>query len=141
MSATTTTDLPLSVDPPAENGSEDRLAVAASKLRTKRSLPADRWFQLAGAVFMGLGILAIIGGWYGVSHTARAWRQTPYLVSGGLLGLALTFIGGFAYFAYWMTRLVEQGNRQIEVLERMERLMFERAEEPAPSPRRRRPPA
>ena len=140
MSATTT-ELPLSVDPPAENGSEDRLAVAASKLRTRRSLPVDRWFQLAGAVFMCLGLLAIIGGWYGVSHTARTWRQTPYLVSGGLLGLALTFVGGFAYFAYWMTRLVEQGNRQLEVLERMERRMSERPEEAAPAPRRRRPPA
>ena len=140
MSATTT-ELPLSVDPPAENGTEDRLAVAASKLRTRRSLPVDRWFQLAGAVFMCLGILAIIGGWYGVSHTARTWRQTPYLVSGGLLGLALTFIGGFAYFAYWMTRLVEQGNRQLEVLERMELRMSERLEDPAPAPRRRRPPA
>ena len=47
-------------------------------------------------------------GWYGVSHTTRQWRQTPYLVSGGILGLGLIFIGGFAYFSYWMTRMVEE---------------------------------
>jgi hypothetical protein len=98
----------------------DRLAAGAAKLRSRRRLPIDKGFQLAGAALIGIGLLAIAGGWYGVSHTARQWRQTPYVVSGGLLGVALVFTGGFAYFAYWMTRLVEQTHRQTAVLERIE---------------------
>jgi hypothetical protein len=98
----------------------DRLQAASARLRSRRSLPIDRGFQLAGAALLGIGLLAIVAGWYGVSHTARQWRQTPYVVSGGVLGLALVFIGGFAYFSYWLTRLVEQGQRQTAVLERIE---------------------
>ena len=101
----------------------DRLSRDTSKLRSRASLPVDRLFQRAGAVLLGVGLLAIVGGWYGVAHTARAWRQTPYLVSGGLLGLALVFIGCFAYFAFWLTRLVEQSNRQTAVLERIEQAL------------------
>ena len=102
---------------------DDRLARETASLRSRRSLPIDRWFQLAGAAMLGIGLLAIVAGWYGVSHTAREWRQTPYVVSGGLLGLALVFTGGFAYFAHWMTRMVEQSHRQTAVLERIERAL------------------
>ena len=98
----------------------ERLRVETGKLRTRKGLPVDKWFQLGGGVFLCVGLLAIVAGAYGVSHTARTWRQTPYVVSGGLLGLALVFIGGFAYFAFWLTKLVEQGNAQIAVLERIE---------------------
>jgi hypothetical protein len=121
----TTTELPTegeilaAVDAP----SEDRLTSRAATLRPRASVPVDRWFQLAGAVFIAVGLLAIIAGWYGVSHTARQWRQTPYLMSGGVLGLGLIFIGGFSYFAFWMTKLVQQTHRQTAVLERIERAM------------------
>ena len=107
-------------EPVVIESERDRLSQATSKLRSRRSLPLDRMFQRIGGALLGIGLLAIVGGWYGVSHTARAWRQTPYVVSGGLLGLALVFIGCFAYFAYWLTRLVDQSNRQIAVLERIE---------------------
>lgn len=105
------------------NERDRRLTAEASKLRTSGGVSADRGFQLAGGVLILLGVLAIIAGWYGVSHTAREWRQTPYLLSGGILGLALVFTGGFAYFAFWLTRLVEQTHRQTAVLERIERAL------------------
>lgn len=116
---TTTTD-PATEHVVVEPDDDDRLSRRTRRLRTRRGLPIDRMFQRIGAALLGIGLLAIISGWYGVSHTARAWRQTPYVVSGGLLGLALVFIGCFAYFAYWLTRLVEQSNRQTAVLERIE---------------------
>ena len=120
---TITGDPPIEV--PTDAGSteaegEDRLAVAASKLRLRAGIPIDRWLQIAGTALPFLGLLAIIAAWYGVSHTAREWRQTPYVVSGGLLGLGLIFLGGFTYFAYWLTKLVEQTHRQTAVLERIE---------------------
>ena len=108
-------------DPPRPgDGEGDRLGDEAAKLRSRASVPVDRWFQLAGAALMGIGVLAIIAGWYGVAHTARQWRQTPYVLSGGVLGLALVFVGAFAYFAFWLTRLVESTQRQTAVLERIE---------------------
>jgi hypothetical protein len=119
VTATTSppTDPAAPLAPPAR---DDHLATAAAKLRPRRAIPLDRWFQLAGAVLPILGLLAIVGGWYGVSHTARAWRQTPYVVSGGLLGLGLIFLGGFSYFGFWLTRLAQATRQQTAVLERIE---------------------
>ena len=97
----------------------DRLSRQTAKLRSRASVPIDRWFQRFGAVLMSIGILAIVGGWYGVAHTARQWRQTPYIMSGGVLGLALVIAGGFAYYGYWLTRLVEQSQKQAAILDRL----------------------
>ena len=121
MTATTTDptgEIPVAV---ATDGGDDKLAAAASKLRSRTSVPVDKGFQVVAAALIGIGILAIVGGWYGVSHTAREWRQTPYLVSGGLLGLALVVVGGVGYLGFWLTKLVESANRQTAVLERLER--------------------
>jgi hypothetical protein len=107
---------------------DDRLAVETAKLRGRRRLPLDQWFQLAGAVLPLLGLLSILVAWYGVSHTARTWRQTPYVVSGGLLGLGLIFLGGFSYFAFWLTKLVQETRQQTAVLERIEAQLSGRTE-------------
>lgn len=111
---------------------QDRLAAETSKLRARGGLTVDRIFQLAGTALPVLGILAIVVAWYGVSHTAREWRQTPYLVSGGLLGLGLIFLGGFAYFSYWLTKLVDASHRQTAVLERIEAALAARGDVAAP---------
>lgn len=62
-----------------------------------------------GALLMPLGIFAIFLGWYGVAHTKYQYDQLPYVVSGGLLGLGLVFLGGFLYFGAWLARI---GNEQ-----------------------------
>ena len=116
-----------------QNGDEryQRLAEATSKLRGRTALGPDKWFQLIGGVLLSVGLMAIIAGWYGASHTTREWRQTPYVVSGGLLGLGLIFIGGFAYFSYWMTRVVEESRVQTMYLESIENLLRQQVESPA----------
>ena len=58
-----------------------------------------------GAILMPLGLIAIFLGWYGVAHTKYQYDQLPYVVSGGLLGLALVFLGGFLYFGAWLARI------------------------------------
>lgn len=60
---------------------------------------------VAGAVLMPLGIIAIALGWYGVAHSHYLYDQNTYLVSGGLLGLGLVFLGGFLYFGAWLARM------------------------------------
>jgi hypothetical protein len=60
---------------------------------------------VAGAVMLPLGLVVIILGWYGAAHTPYSYDQLSYLVSGGLLGLGLTFTGGFLYFGAWLARI------------------------------------
>lgn len=85
---------------PASKPAADPAAVRDQRYRT---------IQLAlftvGAVLMPAGILAIILGWYGVAHTKYQYNQLPYVVSGGLLGLGLVFLGGFLYFGAWLAKV------------------------------------
>lgn len=63
----------------------------------------------AGAILMPLGIVAIVLGYYGASNTPYQYEQFSYLVSGGMLGLGLTFLGGFLYFGAWLARIAADG--------------------------------
>ncbi|HWH27987.1 MAG TPA: hypothetical protein VNU26_03320 [Mycobacteriales bacterium] len=47
----------------------------------------------AGLVLAGLGLLAIGIGWNGAAGQLALLGQMPYLISGGLLGLALVILG------------------------------------------------
>ena len=63
----------------------------------------------AGAVLLPLGLVVIVLGWYGAANTPYQYDQLSYLVSGGLLGLGLTFVGGFLYFGAWLARIADDG--------------------------------
>lgn len=63
----------------------------------------------AGAVLLPLGLVVIVLGWYGAANTPYEYDQISYLVSGGLLGLGLTFVGGFLYFGAWLARIAADG--------------------------------
>jgi hypothetical protein len=60
---------------------------------------------VSGAVLLPLGLVVIVLGWYGAAHTPYQYDQLSYLVSGGMLGLGLTFCGGFLYFGAWLARI------------------------------------
>jgi hypothetical protein len=60
---------------------------------------------VGGAVLLPTGLIVIGLGWYGVAHTPYLYNQMSYLVSGGLLGLGITFVGGFLYFGAWLARV------------------------------------
>lgn len=59
----------------------------------------------AGAVLMPAGLIAVGLGWYGAAHSRYAYDQFPYLLSGGLLGVCLTTLGGFLYFGAWQAKV------------------------------------
>jgi len=65
----------------------------------------------AGAILLPLGLVVIVLGWYGAANTPYDYEQISYLVSGGLLGLGLTFVGGFLYFGAWLARIAND-NRE-----------------------------
>lgn len=101
-----------------------RLAASVARLRRRSSgIELDRVLLIAGSILLPSGLIVILLGWYGASHTSYDFEQTPYLISGGLLGAAMTVAGGFLYFGYWLTRLVNEGRRQrIELSELLVRL-------------------
>ena len=102
-----------------------RLSERAGALRGRRAGNGvdDRWLLVVGSISMPLGVVLILLGWYGSAQTALPFEQTPYLISGGILGLALVVGGGLLYFAYWLTLLVREGRADRErVAEHQDRL-------------------
>jgi hypothetical protein len=96
---------------------QQRLATGVAALRVRsQGIPLDRVLLIAGSVLIPLGALFILLGWYGASHTPQLFEQIPYLISGGLLGVALVGAGGFFYFGYWLTRQVYEARSQNEQL-------------------------
>ena len=105
-----------------------RLASAVRGLRTKAgSSDQAKILLILGGVLIPLGFVLILLGWNGASGTVNVWEQIPYSISGGMLGLAAVFAGGFCYFAYWLTQLVYAARRDAAdthaILERIEQLL------------------
>lgn len=99
----------------------DRLTEGVRDLRVGEG--SGRRLMVLGGVLVPLGVLVILLGWYGASRTSNVYDHVPYLISGGLLGLALVFVGAFLYFGHWLTRLVqEQRTRSAAVVDAVNRL-------------------
>lgn len=74
----------------------------------------------AGGVLMPFGVLVICLGWYGSAHAHYEYDQNVYLISGGVLGLGLVFLGGFLYFGAWLSRMaVEQKQAAAQLTDAM----------------------
>jgi hypothetical protein len=94
-----------------------RLGDALANVRRRQSMHATAgWLLVAGGVMLPLGALMILLGWYGASHTTRAWEQTPYLISGAVFGLFLALAGGFCYLGYWLSRMLATEREMLDVL-------------------------
>lgn len=91
-------------------------AIGALRIQSVRARINERTLLYAGAGLGVLGLVVVLLGWYGAANTINLQEQVPYLISGGLFGLGLVFLGGFAYFAYWVTTLVQEQRRQTDLL-------------------------
>src|SRR3546814_15794755 len=116
--------LPISGPSPAER--EARLVDGADDLATKRgSLLAHPQLLLAvAAALMTSGLCAIVLGWFGASHSTLVEEQVPYLISGGLLGVAMATVGAVTLFAHWLTVMLREArapedSRQTDNIELM----------------------
>jgi hypothetical protein len=90
---------------------EERLASGADELAGGRSsaVAGNRnVLVIAAGALITAGITAILLAWVGASHSTLIEEQVPYLISGGLLGLALAVVGAFAYFAHWLTVMIRE---------------------------------
>jgi hypothetical protein len=100
---------------PAEAAAPPAAPAAPPAATSRPAQVRELWYRnlqvilfTTGAVLMPGGIFAIFLGWYGVAHTKYQYDQLPYVVSGGLIGLALVFIGGFLYFGAWLSRMANE---------------------------------
>lgn len=85
---------------------------------------------LLGVIGLVAGIVLVAIGWFGASGTAALNDQISYLISGGLLGLGISMVGGALYLRYstgrllrfWLIRLIHeqraQTDRIVEAIER-----------------------
>jgi hypothetical protein len=111
-------------DDPTERAAarERRLHTVIEQARISgRRLDGERMLFALGAVLIPLGLLLIVVAWHGVANTGAVFEQLPFVVSGGIGGLALVVLGGFLYFAWWQTRALrearEHAARSLEVAE------------------------
>lgn len=96
----------LAADPP-----ETKTAEIERRGRGRFVGPFDlrgTWQVLAGAVLAGLGFAAMLLGYSGAARTPLVEEQVPYLISGGVIGLALVVLGGFLFWAHWLFRQYER---------------------------------
>jgi integral membrane sensor domain MASE1 len=100
-------------------GQHNRLAAAIKAAVTRDSQRGPRALLVLGAVLSPLGGALILLGWSGAANSTDVWEQIPYMISGGMLGLALVVAGGFCYFGYWQTEMVVALRRQSVTEERM----------------------
>jgi hypothetical protein len=92
---------------------EERLADGADELAGKRTtvVGGQNILLVAAGALLTAGLTAIVLGWVGAAHSTIVAEQLPYLISGGLLGVALAIVGAVTYFAHWLTILVRE-NRE-----------------------------
>jgi hypothetical protein len=87
---------------------------------------SERILLVIAAIVAPLGLVFILLGYLGASQTPFLFEQNSYLISGGIFGLALVFLGAFFYFAHWMTQLVKEHRVQsVAMLEAIQRLQDE----------------
>jgi hypothetical protein len=105
-----------------------RLAQVVERSRRSRSdRDIRKIMQILGMLAIGVGFACILMGWYGASHSPFLYQEIPYLISGGLLGLALVIGGGVLVRCAWSLRQVEEARRNavaiVRSVDRLERVL------------------
>src|SRR5438105_2972985 len=106
---------------PTEGPEERSLTDSLARIRRRATVVVtERWLVIAGGILIPLGIVLVLLGWYGASHTTRFFEEIPYLISGGIFGLVLVVVGGACYFGYWLARLLNNEREMLGALLRIE---------------------
>lgn len=77
--------------------------IAAMNIRAPQA-ENERWLLIGGVVLMVLGIVFIVGGYWGASGSSTILDSISFLISGGVLGLGLVVVGAALFLRYSMTR-------------------------------------
>jgi hypothetical protein len=91
-----------------------------------KKLIRANWDRATAGVLVVGGVVALLLGWWGISGTGVAAEQNPYLISGGLLGIALIAIG----CTLWLSADLQDEWRRLDATEeRLAQLVGASAEE------------
>lgn len=101
-----------------------------------------RWMLVPGSIAVVLGFSVMLFGWIGAARTAREIEQIPYLISGGLIGLALVVLGGLLLMStFWVAVLrklqEERGDREQAEIDQLRARLSELEANAAPITTRR----
>lgn len=107
MDATAAVDLPPEDAAARTEARRLRFREAVSRLADRaQSTDVVRWVLVPGSISVLVGFNFMLFGWVGASRTYREIEQIPYLISGGIVGLALVFLGGLMLAStFWMVLL------------------------------------
>jgi hypothetical protein len=105
-----------------------RLGAVVDRARPGRNgRNVRKWLETIGMCLIVFGFVCILLGWYGAAHSPFLYQEVPYLISGGLLGVALVIGGGVLVHCAWCMRKVEEDRRNalavVRSVDRLERIM------------------
>lgn len=105
-----------------------RLAAVVDRARPGRSSRNVRkWLEWIGMALIVFGFVCILLGWYGAANSPYLYQEIPYVISGGLLGVALVIGGGVLIRCGWSMRQIEEERRNalaiVRSVDRLERVL------------------
>jgi hypothetical protein len=105
-----------------------RLAAVVDRARPGRSSRNVRkWLEWIGMALIVFGFVCILLGWYGAANSPYLYEEIPYVISGGLLGVALVIGGGVLVRSAWTMRQIEEERRNalaiVRSVDRLERIL------------------
>jgi hypothetical protein len=86
-----------------------------------------------GWVFIGIGALLILLGYFGVSREAIVEKQMPYVISGGLGGLLLCIVGAYFLGTEELRRDSGRLDRLESMVQELHGALLSRPDAPAPA--------
>ncbi len=86
-----------------------------------------------GWILVGLGIILIIVGYLGISREALVAKQLPYLISGGIGGLALVGFGAMLVGTEDLKRTQERIDELEDLVADLHAVLLSRPDAPTPS--------
>lgn len=103
---------PMSTDTMTARREERLLRLLERASASSRFNLGEKWLFLLGGALVVVGFLVVVIGWAGASRTVLVAGQIPYLISGGMIGLGLIFLGAFLYFGHWVAVLVRESRER-----------------------------
>jgi hypothetical protein len=105
-----------------------RLAALVDRSRPGRQgRNVRKILQIVGMIGIIFGFVLILLGWYGAAHSPYLYEEMPYLISGGILGLAFVVAGGVLVRSAWTLRTIEEDRRNalaiVRSVDRLERIL------------------
>jgi len=84
-----------------------------------------------GWILVGAGLLLVLMGYLGISREALVAKQLPYLISGGILGLALVGFGAMLVGTEDLKRTQERIDHLEDLVADLHAVLLSRADAPA----------